>query len=77
MVTKAQGNKTRKVNVWLTDNEWRRWRLWLVKHNHSGSVVVSAYIRRIIGRSVQKRTKVLQSDEAHSRDGSHIKPVHK
>lgn len=61
MTQRYEGLKSRKVNIYVTDKEWTRWRVWLAGHNRSGSLTLSEFIRRVIGRPRRKRTKVLSS----------------
>jgi hypothetical protein len=55
--------KSRKTNVFLSDDEWTRWRVWLAQNNHSGSLVLSEYIRKLIRTSVQIPAKVVSSSK--------------
>ncbi len=58
MNSKSQGYKSRKSNVYLSDDEWKRWRIWLVKHNRSSSLVLSDYIRKLVGAGRKRRAVV-------------------
>ena len=68
MVTKELSHRTYKVNVLLTEAEWRSWRIWLVNKDSSGSQMLSKYIRRQIAQ------KGVQSKPLATRRPTRAKP---
>ena len=67
MVTSKQVHRTYKVNVWLTAEEWRKWRVWLAENNHSGSQVLSTHIRQQIGHAKKSQGVVRSKSEPTKR----------